>query len=341
MAQSLGKNIAANRKRLGLTQDQLAEQLGVTPQAVSKWENDQSCPDIATLPRLAEIFSISTDELLGRETTKVYAGEVVTEDDNNCSAGIHGDFEDKKGDRWTFQWNAGRRHSVTFALFTLLVGALTLLARVYQWDVSFWEILWPCGILAFGVQGLFPRFSAFCLGCTLFGGYSLIRNLGIWELDLAGELIFPIVILVFGVGLLMDALGKSKKPLIQITKNGEKKTVSEFSADGERFSCDLSFGDELREISLPRLSGGSIDVSFGKLTVDLSGCGSLSENCHIDADCAFGELVMLVPRRFRVESDSDTTFASLQISGQPDDAAEGVITLVADISFGEMIVRYI
>ncbi len=341
MAQSLGKNIAANRRRLGLTQEQLAQQLGVTAQAVSKWENDQSCPDIAVLPRLAEIFSISTDELLGRETTKVYSGEVVTEDDNNRSPGIHGDFEDKKGDRWTFQWNAGRRHGVTFAVFTLLVGALTLVSRIYQWDVSFWEILWPCGILAFGVQGLFPRFSAFCLGCTLFGGYSLVRNLGIWELDIAGDLIFPIVILVFGVGLLMDALGKSKKPIFQITRTNENKTVSDFSTNGERFSCDLSFGGECREINLPRLAGGDMDVSFGKLTVDLSGCGMLSENCHIEADCSFGELELLVPRRFRVEPNSDTSFATLQVIGQPNETPEGVIILDADVSFGCMEVRYI
>ena len=45
MEQKIGSRIAANRKRLKLTQEQLAEKLGVTPQAVSKWENDQSCPD--------------------------------------------------------------------------------------------------------------------------------------------------------------------------------------------------------------------------------------------------------------------------------------------------------
>ena len=56
MEQTMGKRIAANRKRLGLTQDQMAERLGVTAQAVSKWENDQSCPDIAMIPRLAELF---------------------------------------------------------------------------------------------------------------------------------------------------------------------------------------------------------------------------------------------------------------------------------------------
>ena len=64
MEQTLGKRIVDNRKRLKLTQDQLAEKLGVTAQAVSKWENDQSCPDITILPKLADIFGISTDELL-------------------------------------------------------------------------------------------------------------------------------------------------------------------------------------------------------------------------------------------------------------------------------------
>ena len=56
MEQTLGKRIMHHRKRMGLTQDQLAEKCGVTAQAVSKWENDQSCPDINMLPRLAELF---------------------------------------------------------------------------------------------------------------------------------------------------------------------------------------------------------------------------------------------------------------------------------------------
>lgn len=53
MEETLGKRIVFHRKRLGLTQDALAERMGVTAQAVSKWENDQSCPDIGALPKLA------------------------------------------------------------------------------------------------------------------------------------------------------------------------------------------------------------------------------------------------------------------------------------------------
>ena len=67
MEETLGKRIVAHRKRLGLTQDRLAELLGVTAQAVSKWENDQYCPDITMLPKLAQTFGVSVDELLGME----------------------------------------------------------------------------------------------------------------------------------------------------------------------------------------------------------------------------------------------------------------------------------
>lgn len=51
MSQTLGQRIAELRKKEGLTQEELAEKLGVSPQAVSKWENDISCPDIMSIPR--------------------------------------------------------------------------------------------------------------------------------------------------------------------------------------------------------------------------------------------------------------------------------------------------
>lgn len=63
----LGKEIARCRKNLGLTQEALAQELGVTNQAVSKWELDQACPDITLLPKLADLFHITIDELFGRK----------------------------------------------------------------------------------------------------------------------------------------------------------------------------------------------------------------------------------------------------------------------------------
>ncbi len=60
-----GERLAFYRKKNVMTQQQLGERLNVSAQAVSKWENDQSEPDIATLCKLAEIYQISVNELLG------------------------------------------------------------------------------------------------------------------------------------------------------------------------------------------------------------------------------------------------------------------------------------
>lgn len=341
MEETLGKRIMRHRKHLGLTQEQLAEQLGVTAQAVSKWENDLSCPDITMLPKLSEIFGITTDELLGREDHKVHQAEVV-EDDDQRSAGPHLNWADKKGNNWELKWDREKKGALIFAAFVLWVGALTLLSKLLAWDTSFWGLLWPSALLFFGVQGLYPKFSVFCLGCALFGGYSLIANLDIWQVDIAEELIFPIMILLFGIGLLIDALRKPKKPRFKLIHKGDdNKTQSSCTVDGEYFDCSLSFGEETRRIDLPRLSGGEISTSFGDYTVDLSGCEKVSHNCDIEASCSFGELTILVPRRYRVEPDSSTSFGSFDVSGQPDAQPAGIIRLDASVSFGEICVRYI
>ena len=61
----IGENIRAMRRRCGFTQEELAAQLSVTPQAVSKWENGNGMPDITQLVPLAQIFGTTTDTLLG------------------------------------------------------------------------------------------------------------------------------------------------------------------------------------------------------------------------------------------------------------------------------------
>lgn len=64
MKKTLGMMIAELRKEKGMTQLELAEKMGVTDKAVSKWERDLSCPDINSLPNLAEILGVSVDELM-------------------------------------------------------------------------------------------------------------------------------------------------------------------------------------------------------------------------------------------------------------------------------------
>lgn len=63
MEKTIGKKLHELRKQSGFTQDYVAEKLGVSAQAVSKWENDIACPDIMTLPNIAELYGISIDEL--------------------------------------------------------------------------------------------------------------------------------------------------------------------------------------------------------------------------------------------------------------------------------------
>ncbi|HAL11365.1 MAG TPA: transcriptional regulator [Ruminococcaceae bacterium] len=67
MNQTLGSRIAELRRKKNMTQEELAAELGVTAQAVSKWENDLSCPDITLLPQLARLFGVTIDELLGNQ----------------------------------------------------------------------------------------------------------------------------------------------------------------------------------------------------------------------------------------------------------------------------------
>lgn len=62
---SIGDNIAQKRRAIGLTQQKLAEQLNISFQAVSKWENGTSLPDVALLPQLASVLRTSVDSLLG------------------------------------------------------------------------------------------------------------------------------------------------------------------------------------------------------------------------------------------------------------------------------------
>ena len=73
--QTLGMMISSLRKEKGMTQLELAEKMSVTDKAVSKWERDLSFPDINSIPKLAEIFEVSVDDLMH---TKVESKENVS-----------------------------------------------------------------------------------------------------------------------------------------------------------------------------------------------------------------------------------------------------------------------
>ena len=333
MEQTLGKRIMQLRKSKSLTQDQLAEQLGVTAQAVSKWENNQSCPDITLLPKLAEIFGVSTDALLGREETPeaenpVHTAEVVE--------------EEKPENHFTFQWDGGRRSGFCFAVMVLLVGGLLLAAQILDWDVSFWDILWPCAIVAFGFSGLLEKFSFFSTGCVVFGTYFLLRNLDVLPFVLGKEYVLPALIILAGLALLVDVLKKPRKPRFRMTHHGgNHSTTHEFNVDGEEFSFEASFGEGTQPVEMDTLRSGEVSCSFGNYRVDLSPVQRVTEGCEVEVNCSFGQVILLVPRRFRIVNDSTAAFGDVSVSGQCDPAPQGTIRLDGSVSFGNITVEYV
>ena len=65
---TVGEIISYLRKEKNMTQNDLAEKMNVTDKAVSKWERNLSCPDVNSIPKLAEILDISVEELLNAQT---------------------------------------------------------------------------------------------------------------------------------------------------------------------------------------------------------------------------------------------------------------------------------
>ena len=70
MKETFGQRFSRLRKQIGLTQEELAEKFGISGQAVSKWENDASMPDISILPELSDVLGVSINELLGKEENR-------------------------------------------------------------------------------------------------------------------------------------------------------------------------------------------------------------------------------------------------------------------------------
>lgn len=90
---SIAANIARLRKERGMTQEALAEVIGVSPQTVSKWENSTTYPDVTLLPVIADVFGVTVDALYGREdlqraVSAEEAIEQVIERARECFVGV-------------------------------------------------------------------------------------------------------------------------------------------------------------------------------------------------------------------------------------------------------------
>ncbi len=83
MSETFGQRIQRLRKQKGLTQEDIAKRITISPQAVSKWENDASSPDITMIGDLADILGVSVDELLGRENASKEEPEKEVHDEDD------------------------------------------------------------------------------------------------------------------------------------------------------------------------------------------------------------------------------------------------------------------
>ena len=78
----IGSNIAALRKEKGITQEELANALGVSAQAVSKWENNSSCPAVSLLTDIADYFGVTVDALLRSGAEEITRADSPSTDNN-------------------------------------------------------------------------------------------------------------------------------------------------------------------------------------------------------------------------------------------------------------------
>ena len=139
---TMGKRISDLRKQKGMTQEQLANLVGVTAQAVSKWENDLSCPDISILPQLADALGVTTDQLLGKEPLRLLS--------------VEGEKEGKRDHNVTVSLNLNRWEKIVFSLLLVGIGVVFLLNAMHIIQlgegITFWSVLWPFLLTCMGIM---------------------------------------------------------------------------------------------------------------------------------------------------------------------------------------------
>lgn len=78
-----GERLKMLREKAGVSQQKIADMVGLTQQAVGKWENDKAEPDLATVTKLADFFDCSTDYLLGKTNIRKYPHTIAAHHDGD------------------------------------------------------------------------------------------------------------------------------------------------------------------------------------------------------------------------------------------------------------------
>lgn len=315
---TLGRRIMTLRKAAGMTQEQLAEKLGVSPQAVSKWENDVSCPDISSIPLIASIFGVSTDELLGiKQTIPPAKTESIAEDSRSHPKGL----------------GAG--------VLLIVLGMAFLISRTADLPFSLWDILWPAVLLGVGIAWAIENRSVFCLGIAGAGLYLLLKNLGTsvpYPTD--WNIVWSLALILLGLDIvlhrMLPSIFHSKK--LNGSHRFDGKSVSNYDLCNGFLSSETVFGEKHYTVESGEISGADIETIFGSCTMDLSPCTFAAE-AALQVEVSFGQLQLILPSSVRIVSNTKNAFGSTDIIGIPDEAAAN-ITLRGEISFASLKISY-
>lgn len=333
---TIGKRIQALRKERGMTQKQLADAVGVTPQAVSKWETDESCPDITALPLLAGTLGVSVDTLLGG------ASDVRTGVVRDAASGEG----EKKEKPYKWDWNAGKVPGIIFGIFILLAGVLLILMKTKpEWfgDIGFWSLIWPSAIICVGLSGCLSRdISGFSLGITAVGVLFLLKNLGVIE-GSVWPIAIAIVLILVGVSVILHQFFRKRRKNVNgtvVTEGKSGKFKSDYSDADGFISYSASFGDDRIVTQAERISGGKMNVSFGDFTLDLRGVREFEDNAALDVNVSFGDALIMLPKCVRAELATAGSFSGKGVTGMPDPDAQYVLRVKAAVSFGNLSIEY-
>lgn len=332
---TMGKRIADLRRQKGMTQEQLANQVGVTAQAVSKWENDLSCPDISVLPRLAEVLGVTTDELLG----KIQLRSLGVEDG--------APKKEKKMHTVNVSLQMAKWEKIVFSLLLVGIGVVFLLNSLHVISlgsgITLWSVLWPFFLTCMGVMLCRKELNPVSLGLALFGLYMLLFNLKIIpeQYKLTWGMIWPTALVLIGLTVLLGYLFPNRKGEGEGIFHVEKgDPVFDYSEEGGFVKVDAAFSSPSKKVTGDEpFRGADIDMSFGSLVFDLTEA-NIENGATIDADVSFGTLTLRLPASVCVKAENSAAFGGVTCpAGDPN--APIRINLKGDVSFGKIEVEYV
>ena len=115
---TLEEQIKHYRKQAGLSQEKMAEKIGVSRQAITKWENGTGTPDIANLMAIADLFQISVDELLSNEKSEKKQADYIYESRTEYDIDGKKNFDIKLGGAHTVNLKAYNGEKIVAQLFS-------------------------------------------------------------------------------------------------------------------------------------------------------------------------------------------------------------------------------